>query len=97
MSKKHETSITSLIDLPYESLCGIAQYLLPKEVLNFISIHPSFVPLLCHSKQFWLDLKKINYGTHENCSNNDIVESSTYNDSTSIMNDWAHEKYIYIY
>jgi hypothetical protein len=84
-----------LISLPEESLRGIAQFLLPQDVLNFITIHPSFVPLLCHSKQFWVYLYEVHYGAYEN-RNIDIAESSTNHDSTCIATDWVKVKNQYL-
>ena len=82
----------SLIHLPEESLCSIAQFLEPSDVLHFISIHPTYIPLLCHSKQFWAFLNQVHY-FGENIISDDI--------DSDVMNceekeDWKAEKKRYL-
>jgi hypothetical protein len=75
-----------LIDLPEESLCSVAQFLSPPDVLQFISIHPSFLPLLCRSKQFWSYMNRIHYGKNDD----------TYTVNQNEDDDWKSEKNIYL-
>jgi hypothetical protein len=79
-------SSTTLINLPEESLCCIAQFLTPPDILQFVSIHPTYIPLLCHSKQFWSYLNQVHYSKSntDNYSNNNGTE------------DWANEKNEYL-
>jgi hypothetical protein len=53
--------MTALLDLPEESLCIVSHFLLPCDILHFISIHPTIHRLLGHSKHFWSDLCQIHY------------------------------------
>lgn len=83
-------SSPTLIHLPEESLCWIARFLSPPDVLNFISIHPTFVPVLCHSKQFWSYLNHVHYGK----SSDDTTGIN--NEESNLTGDWNKEKLRYL-
>ena len=87
--------ITSLIRLPEETLCSIAQFLTPPDVLQFVSIHPTFTPLLCHSKQFWSYLNQVHY-SKSRADNSIRSNNNNNNRSSDDPEDWTTEKNQYL-